>query len=112
MKIKELLHPILKDLEETIETYGEDEYDFDGWEPHLELMYKDTYHMVDDIYFIVEDDGDVVLRINTDHLTEQVKKYDVYSFIDEIEKLMDKYDMTFLYEWDEKGIRITYGDEL
>lgn len=112
MKIKEILQPVKDQLEQVINTEGENKYNFDEWEPHLELMYKDTYHIVDDIYFIVEDDGDVVLRINTDYLTEPVKKYDVNTFIDEIETIMDKYDMTFLYEWDEKGIRITYGDEL
>lgn len=68
MKIKELLNPLLENLAEVVELYGEDEYTYDADNPSISLMYKDSYYIIDDIYFIVEDDGDVVLRINTDGL--------------------------------------------
>ena len=112
MKIKELLIPILKDLEETIKVWGEDEYEFENNEPHIELMYGDTYHNIDDIYFIVEDDGDVVLRINTDCLIDFTPKkgYDVYRFLEDMEKVMAKYDKTFAYNWNDEGINIKYLD--
>lgn len=112
MKIKELLIPILIDLEEAIKIWGEDKYEFENYEPHIELMYEDTYHDINDIYFIVEDDGDVVLRINTESLVDetQKKKYDLYRFLEDMEKVMEKYDKTFSYNWNDKGINIRYLD--
>ena len=112
MKIKCLLKPILIQLQDTIELYGEEEYDYDNHQPHVELMYGDTYQNIDDIYFIVEDDGDVVLRINTDELIEEqkIEKYDLYRFLDDMEKVMSKYNKTFAYNWDDKGIYIKYLD--
>lgn len=104
--------PILIDLEEAIKIWGEDTYEFENYEPHIELMYEDTYHDINDIYFIVEDDGDVVLRINTECLVDedQKKKYDVYRFLEDIEKVMEKYDKTFSYNWNDEGINIRYLD--
>ena len=108
MKIKDLLEPIKKDLEKTIRIYGEDEYDYDDHDPHVELMYGDTYRDIDDIYFHVEDDGDVVLRINTESLIEPKEKYDIYRFLEDMEKVMNKYDMTFAYSWNNEKIEIKY----
>jgi hypothetical protein len=112
MKIKELLIPILIDLEEAIKIWGEDKYEFENHEPHIELMYEDTYHDINDIYFIVEDDGDVVLRINTESIVDetQKKKYDLYRFLEDMEKVMEKYDKTFSYNWNDEGINIRYLD--
>lgn len=112
MKIKELLIPILIDLEEAIKIWGEDKYEFENYEPHIELMYEDTYHDINDIYFIVEDDGDVVLRINTESIVDetQKKKYDLYRFLEDMEKVMEKYDKTFSYNWNNEGINIRYLD--
>ena len=109
MKIKELLQPVKEQLEQVINTEGENEYDFDEWEPHLELMYGDTYHHIDDMYWIVEDDGDVVLRVNTDHLIDEPsEKFDEYRMLEDITKVIRKYDKAVLWHWDDEGIHLKY----
>lgn len=112
MKIKKLLIPILEDLEKAIETWGEDNYEYDDNEPHVEVMLGDSYHYIDNIYFIVEDDGDVVIRINTDCPINETpeKGYDVYRFLEDMEKIMARYDKTFAYNWNDEGINIKYLD--